>query len=56
MYVVEQRLDRHDLVAAHFQKVTAVAHFDRLRRGVVLTHYIVYAVFGLRGAPLGRIP
>ena len=56
MYVVEQRLDRHDLVAALFLKVTAVARFDRLRRGVPLTHYIVYSVYGLRGAALGRIP
>jgi len=56
IYVVEQRLDRHDLVMEHFQHVSALAHFDRLRSGVPLTHYIVYAVSGLRGAPLGRIP
>ena len=56
IYVVEKRLDRHDLVAAHFAEVTPIAHFDRLRRGVAIAHYVVYRVAGLRGTPLGRLP
>ncbi len=56
IYVVEQRLDRHDLVASHFQQIAEVARFDRLRHGVPIAHYIVYAVAGLRGAALGRLP
>lgn len=56
LYVVETRLDRHDLLTPHFQSVTALAHFDRLRRGVPIAHYVVYRVSGLRGAPLGRLP
>ena len=56
LYVVETRLDRHDLLAPHFQSVTQIAHFDRLRRGVPIAHYVVYRIAGLRGAPLGRMP
>lgn len=56
LYVVEQRLDRHDFVAAHFAQVTPIAHVDRLRRGVAIAHYVIYRVVGLRGAPLGRMP
>ena len=55
LYVVEMRLDRHDLLAAHFRRVTPVAHFDRLRRGVPIAHYVVYRVDGLRGGPVGRV-
>jgi 4-amino-4-deoxy-L-arabinose transferase-like glycosyltransferase len=56
LYVVEQRLDRHDFVAAHFTDVTPIAHVDRLRKGVAIAHYVIYRVAGLRGAPLGRMP
>src|SRR6185295_17574933 len=56
LYVVETRLDRHDLVTQHFQHVVVLARFDRLRRGVPIAHYIAYRVEGLRGAPLGRLP
>ena len=56
LYVVETRLDRHELLAQHFQSVTPIAHFDRLRGGVVIAHYVAYRVAGLRGAPLGRMP
>ncbi len=56
LYVVETRLDRHEFVAEHFARLAQVAHFDRLRRGVPIAHYVVYRVNGLRGAALGRVP
>jgi 4-amino-4-deoxy-L-arabinose transferase-like glycosyltransferase len=56
LYVVETRLDRQDVVAAHFSKVTAIARVDRLRRGVAIAHYVIYRVEGFHGAPLGRLP
>ena len=46
LYVVETRLDRHELLAQHFQSVTPIAHFDRLRGGVAIAHYVVYRVAG----------
>jgi hypothetical protein len=56
LYLVESRLDRHDFIASHFAQVVQVAHFDRLRRGVPIAHYVAYRVNGLRDAPLGRLP
>lgn len=56
LYVVEERLDRHAFVAAHFAKVTPIAHVDRLRKGVAIAHYVIYRVDGLLGPPLGRMP
>jgi 4-amino-4-deoxy-L-arabinose transferase-like glycosyltransferase len=56
LYVVETRLDRHELVATHFAQVKPIAHVDRLRRDVAIAHYMIYRVEGLRGAPLGRMP
>jgi len=56
LYVVETRLDRHDVVAAHFSKVMPIAHVDRLRHGVAIAHYAIYRIEGFHGAPLGRIP
>jgi len=56
LYIVETRLDRHDLVARDFGSVTPVAHFDRLRRGIAIAHYVAYRVAGWRGAPAGRMP
>lgn len=56
LYLVELRLDRHDFIASHFAQVVQVAHFDRLRRGVPIAHYVAYRVNGLRDAPLGRLP
>ena len=56
LYVVEERLDRHAFVAAHFTSVVPVAHVDRVRRGVAIAHYVIYRVGGLIGAPLGRVP
>ena len=56
LYVVERRLDRHDLISQHFQRIREVTRFDRVRHGVPIAHYVVYAVDGLRGTPLGRLP
>lgn len=56
LYVVEERLDRHAFIAAHFAEVRPIAHIDRLRRGVAIAHYVIYRVDGLVGAPFGRMP
>lgn len=56
LYVVEQRLDKHAELAAHFSSVREVARFDRLRHGVPIAHYVVYRVTGWHGAALGRMP
>lgn len=56
LYIAETRRDRHDLVAAHFAKVTEIAQIDRLRKGVPIAHYIVYRVEGPKGTDLGRMP
>ncbi|MGC9953774.1 MAG: glycosyltransferase family 39 protein [Rhizomicrobium sp.] len=56
LYVSEARWDRHDLIAAHFAHVVEIARIDRERKGVVIAHYVVYRVSGLKGAPVGRIP
>jgi hypothetical protein len=55
LYVVEQRLDHRDLLAAQFAQVAPVAHFDRLRHGVPIAHYIVYRLGGWRGTRFGRL-
>jgi 4-amino-4-deoxy-L-arabinose transferase-like glycosyltransferase len=56
IYVVEQRLDKHGLLAASFGSVREVARFDRLRHGVPIAHYVVYRLEGWKGAALGRMP
>jgi hypothetical protein len=56
LYVAEMRWDRHDLLAAHFRNVTAIARIDRWRGGQAIAHYIVYRVDGLIGSPVGREP
>jgi len=56
LYVSEARWDRHDLIAAHFAHVVEIARIDRERKGVVIAHYVVYRVSGLKGAAVGRIP
>jgi 4-amino-4-deoxy-L-arabinose transferase-like glycosyltransferase len=56
LYVSETRWDRHELIGAHFARVTEIARIDRERKGVVIAHYVVYRVSGLKGAPAGRMP
>ena len=55
LYVAETRRDRHDLLQASFEHVTAVGHIDRLRRGVAIAHYVVYRVDGLKSRAPGRV-
>jgi 4-amino-4-deoxy-L-arabinose transferase-like glycosyltransferase len=55
LYVTEMRKDHHDILAAHFEHTTVVAHFDRFRKGVPIAHYVVYRVTGLKGRPPGRL-
>ncbi len=56
LYITEIRRDRHDLIAAHFAHVTAIARFDRKREGVPIAHYIVYRVTGPQEQNFGRMP
>ena len=56
LYVVELRLDKHTLIAQHFEHVTEVGRLDRRRRGVPIAHYVLYEATGLKGAPTGRVP
>jgi 4-amino-4-deoxy-L-arabinose transferase-like glycosyltransferase len=56
LYVVELRLDKHALIAQHFDHVTEIARIDRKRRGVPIAHYVLYEATGPRGAPVGRQP
>ena len=56
LYVVEQRLDKHALIARNFDHLTEVARIDRKRRGVPIAHYVLYEASGLKGAPSGRMP
>ncbi len=56
LYVVEQRLDKHVELAAHFAGVREVARFDRLRHGVPIAHYVIYSATGWHGAAFGRMP
>jgi len=55
LYVCELRKERRDLLAAHFAKVAEIARIDRDRETVPIAHYIIYRVFGPKGAPAGRI-
>jgi 4-amino-4-deoxy-L-arabinose transferase-like glycosyltransferase len=55
LYVVEQRLDHHALLAPFFGEVQEVDRFDRTRRGVPIAHYIVYRLNGWRGTRIGRV-
>ncbi len=56
LYVVEQRLDKHQDLASRFAVVREVARFDRLRHGVPIAHYAAYVLTGWRGTPFGRVP
>jgi len=56
LYVVEQRLDKHAGLAPQFSSVVEVGHFDRLRRGVPIAHYVIYRVSGWNGQRTGRMP
>ena len=56
LYVVEQRLDKHQELAGRFGQVREVARFDRLRHGVPIAHYVAYVLRDWRGSPLGRMP
>lgn len=56
LYVAEQRLDRHDSLAAQFARVQEIDRFDRLRHGVPVAHYVVYRLEGWRGTRFGRLP
>ena len=56
LYVVEPRLDKHELLAAWFSDVRPVARFDRLRHGVPIAHYVAYRLSGWHGRRFGRLP
>ena len=56
VYVVELRLDKHALIAKHFGHVAEIGRIDRMRRGVPIAHYVLYAATGPHGAPAGRMP
>ena len=56
LYVVEPRLDKHAELAAYFSSVQEVAHFDRLRHGVPIAHYVLYRLEGWHGQAFGRMP
>ena len=56
LYVTEARRDRRDVLAVHFSHVTEIVRIDRQRDGIVIAHYVVYRVSGLKTAPPGRMP
>ena len=56
LYVVEQRLDKHQDLAGRFAGVREVSRFDRLRHGVPIAHYVTYELSGWRGTRFGRLP
>jgi hypothetical protein len=56
LYVVEQRLDKHAEMSAHFRSIRPIAQFDRLRHGVPIAHYVAYRVSGWNGTSVGRLP
>jgi hypothetical protein len=56
LYVVPEKRDRHEWVAAHFKSVTRFGSISRGRNGREVDRYAVYRVLGLAGSPLGRMP
>jgi 4-amino-4-deoxy-L-arabinose transferase-like glycosyltransferase len=56
LYIAEQRLDRHDVVAAHFLKVDGPTILARARAGTEIARYALYRVSGPQGLPVGRQP
>jgi 4-amino-4-deoxy-L-arabinose transferase-like glycosyltransferase len=59
LYVCEDhnnKCDRREEIAAHFDTVTQIARLDRKRKGAVIAQYVVYRVEGAKDGSIGRVP